>query len=132
MVIVINEKSVRLLYLLICILLVVPLRQHIRFFRLHDGISLASEFSGNLDDCLLRVHALTTVGIIASQLIVSVDGHPACLYNQRANLFVASESLHSICLFLARIVACRDKPQDGDKLALVWEAHEIVVILRQY
>ena len=101
MVIVINEKSVRLLYLLICILLVVPLRQHIRFLRLHDGISLTSEFPGHLDDCLLRVHALTTVGIIASQLIISTDSHPASLYDEWAELFVASEGLYPIYFLLA-------------------------------
>ena len=101
MVIVINEKSVRLLYLLICILLVLPSRQYIRILSLHDGISLASEFPGNLDDCPLRVHALTTVGVIASQLIVSMNGHPACLYDKGAELFVASEGLYSIDLLLA-------------------------------
>ena len=66
MVIVIYEKSVRLMYLLLCILLVVPLRQYIRFLRLHDGISLTSKFSSHLDDSLLRVHALTAIGVIAS------------------------------------------------------------------
>ena len=101
MVIVIYEKSVRLKYLLLYILLVVLLRLYIRLLRLHDGIRLASEFPGNLDDCLLRVHTLTTVGIIAPQLIVSMDGHPACLYNQRADLFIASEGLYSIALLLA-------------------------------
>ena len=101
MVIVIYEKSVRLKHLLLCILLVVLLRQHIRFLRFHDGIRLASEFPGHLDDCLLRVHTLTTVGIIASKLIVSMDGHPACLYNQWADLFIASEGLCSIALLLA-------------------------------
>ena len=100
-VIVIYEKSVRLIHLLLCILLVVPSRQYIRPFRLHDGISLASEFPGNLDDCPLRVHALTTVGVIASQLIVSMNGHPACLYDKGAELFVASEGLYSIDLLLA-------------------------------
>ena len=92
-VIVTYEKSVRLKHLLLCILLVVPLRQYIRFLRLHDGICLASEFSGNLDDCLLRVHTLTTVGIIAPQLIVSMDGHPACLYNQGKRIGLLSSSV---------------------------------------
>ena len=101
MVIVIYEKSVRLKHLLLCILSVVLLRQYIFLLCLHDGIRLASELPGNLDDCPLRVHALTTVGIIASQLIVSMDGHPACLYNQRADLFIASEGLYSIALLLA-------------------------------
>ena len=110
MVIVIYEKSVRLIHLLICILLVIPLRQHIRFLCLHDGISLTSEFPGNFDDCPLRIHALTTVGVIASQLIVSVNGNPTCLYDKWAELFVASESLHSIGLFLA--IYRGDRPHD--------------------
>ena len=100
-VIVIYEKSVRLKHLLLYILLVVLLRLYIRLLRLHDGIRLASEFPGNLDDCLLRVHTLTTVGIIAYKLIVSMDGHPACLYNQWADLFIASEGLYTIALLLA-------------------------------
>ena len=112
--------------------LVISLRQHIRFLLLHDGISLTSEFPGHFDDCLLRVHALTTVGIIASQLIISMDSHPACLYDERAELFVASEGLYPIYFLLARVVACRDKSEDGDKLAFVGETHEIVVILCQY
>ena len=132
MVIVINEKSVRLLYLLICILFVVPLRQHILFLRLHDGISPADKSSSHLDDCFLGGHALAAVGIVTSQLIVSVNSYPARLYNKLAELSIASEGLHSIDFLLAGVVACRDKPEDSDKLAFVGETHEIVVKLRQH
>ena len=39
----------------------------------------ASESSGNLDDCFLRLHRLAAVGVVCSQLRVSLYGYPAFL-----------------------------------------------------
>ena len=61
-----------------------------------------------------------------------MDCHPACLYNQRTELFVTSVYLLAADLLLTGFMTCGNQPEHGDKLALVWEAHEVVVELCQH
>ena len=67
----------------------------------------------------MRFHALTAFGVIRRQFKVSLYGHPTGFYNERAEVLVTPVYLLSADLLLARVVAGRNKPEDGNKTAFV-------------